>query len=593
MPTNGTLNDKIRQTPLPLGIDIFANIGNCYYTDKTLLVKDIIDSGIQTILFTRPRRFGKTLAMTMLQSFFEIPTDKGQLSEEDTSKYFRHLKIWQQGKKYTSEQGKYPVIMLSFKGVKASSFEENIYDMKKIIGTEYQRHEYLRESGSLNKVDKELFSSIADGKAEESDYRMSLLNLSQFLYKHHGQKAIVLIDEYDKPIQTAWESHDDDFYDKMIVFMRALMVNVLKTNPYLHKGILTGITRVSKESIFSGLNNIIVDTILDNRYSEYFGFTQQETDEMLSFYGIDDKKAEVAEWYNGYVFGNTEIYNPWSLLKYVESEGLALPYWVNTSDNKLVGDVLENIGNEDAEILKDFISGGTITQSIDTNIIYPELEYNGEAAYSLLLQSGYLKSVGKTISEGNILCTLKIPNREVQHIYLKEIVNRFLRTDMPRAVNAANSFSTAMLTRNAAEMQKTLQKLLLSTCSYFDLTEEKDYQNFMLGLLAASIYGYDIKGNREAGHGRTDIMMRPKTNTKNAKRLPGIIIEIKHHEATDKEQADPKLLEKTLEKSAAEALEQIEKMAYIEELKSAGCSQIFKFGTSFSGKNAKVVSKSS
>ncbi len=593
MPVNGTLNDKIRQTPLPLGIDIFANIGNCYYTDKTLLVKDIIDSGIQTILFTRPRRFGKTLAMTMLQSFFEIPTDKGQLSEEDTSKYFRHLKIWQQGEKYTSEQGKYPVIMLSFKGVKASSFEENIYDMKKIIGTEYQRHEYLRESGSLNKVDKELFSSIADGKAEESDYRMSLLNLSQFLYKHHGQKAIVLIDEYDKPIQTAWESHDDDFYDKMIVFMRALMVNVLKTNPYLHKGILTGITRVSKESIFSGLNNIIVDTILDNRYSEYFGFTQQETDEMLSFYGIDDKKAEVAEWYNGYVFGNTEIYNPWSLLKYVESEGLALPYWVNTSDNKLVGDVLENIGNEDAEILKDFISGGTITQSIDTNIIYPELEYNGEAAYSLLLQSGYLKSVGKTISEGNILCTLKIPNREVQHIYLKEIVNRFLRTDMPRAVNAANSFSTAMLTRNAAEMQKTLQKLLLSTCSYFDLTEEKDYQNFMLGLLAASIYGYDIKGNREAGHGRTDIMMKPKANTKNAKRLPGIIIEIKHHEATDKEQADPKLLEKTLEKSAAEALEQIEKMAYIEELKSAGCSQIFKFGTSFSGKNAKVVSKSS
>ena len=376
----------------------------------------------------------------------------------------------------------------------------------------------------------------------------------------------------------------------MIVFMRALMVNVLKTNPYLHKGILTGITRVSKESIFSGLNNIAVDTILDNKYSRYFGFTQQETDEMLSFYGMDDKKAEVAEWYNGYIFGETEIYNPWSLLKYIESEGIALPYWVNTSDNKLVGDVLENIGNDDAETLKDFISGGTITQSIDTNIIYPELEYNGEAAYSLLLQSGYLKSIGKTISEGNILCTLKIPNREVQHIYLKEIVNRFLRTDKPRAVNAANSFSTAMLTHNAAEMQKTLQKLLLSTCSYFDLTEEKDYQNFMLGLLAASIYGYDIKGNREAGHGRADIMMKPKINAENAKKLPGIIIEIKHHEATDKEQADPRLLERTLEKSAAEALEQIEKMSYIEELKSAGCSQIFKFGTSFSGKNAKVVS---
>ncbi|MCR4820924.1 MAG: ATP-binding protein [Elusimicrobiales bacterium] len=589
MPVNGTLNDKIRQTPLPLGIDIFANIGNCYYTDKTLLVKDIIDSGIQTILFTRPRRFGKTLAMTMLQSYFEIPTDKGQLSEEDTSKYFRHLKIWQQGEKYTSEQGKYPVIMLSFKGIKGSSFESSLKDLRHLISSEYGRHEYLLSSSKLNNADKSFFSGIYSKKADDSDYHSALLELSKFLYKHHGQKAIVLIDEYDKPIQTAWESHDDDFYDKMIVFMRALMVNVLKTNPYLHKGILTGITRVSKESIFSGLNNIIVDTILDNRYSEYFGFTQQETDEMLSFYGMDDKKAEVAEWYNGYVFGNTEIYNPWSLLKYVESEGLALPYWVNTSDNKLVGDVLENIGNEDAEILKDFISGGTITQSIDTNIIYPELEYNGEAAYSLLLQSGYLKCVGKTISEGNILCTLKIPNREVQRIYLKEIVNRFLRTDMPRAVNAANSFSTAMLTRNAAEMQKTLQKLLLSTCSYFDLTEEKDYQNFMLGLLAASIYGYDIKGNREAGHGRTDIMMRPKTNTKNARNLPGIIIEIKHCEATEQEKSDPKLMDKILEKAATEALDQIDQMSYASELQSAGCDKIMKYGAAFSGKRAKVL----
>ena len=592
MPTNGTLNDKIRQTPLPLGIDIFANIGNCYYTDKTLLVKDIIDSGIQTILFTRPRRFGKTLAMTMLQSYFEIPTDKGQLSEEDTSKYFRHLKIWQQGKKYTSEQGKYPVIMLSFKGIKGSSFESSLKDLRQLISSEYGRHEYLLSSSKLNNADKSFFSGIYSKKADDSDYHSALLELSKFLYKHHGQKAIVLIDEYDKPIQTAWESHDDDFYDKMIVFMRALMVNVLKTNPYLHKGILTGITRVSKESIFSGLNNIIVDTILDNRYSEYFGFTQQETDEMLSFYGMDDKKAEVAEWYNGYVFGNTEIYNPWSLLKYVESEGLALPYWVNTSDNKLVGDVLENIGNEDATVLESFINGGTASATIDTNIIYPELEYNGEAAYSLLLQSGYLKCIDKEIIRGKILCTLKIPNAELETIYCNEIVNRFLKTDNHRSVNAANSFITAMLMNDAVEMQKTLQRLLLNTCSYFDLTEEKDYQNFMLGLLAASIYGYDIKGNREAGHGRTDIMMRPKTNTKNAKRLPGIIIEIKHHEAAEQEKSDPKLMDKILEKAATEALEQIDQMSYASELQSAGCDKILKYGAAFSGKRAKVLVRS-
>jgi len=592
MPVNGTLNDKIRQTPLPLGIDIFANIGNCYYTDKTLLVKDIIDSGIQTILFTRPRRFGKTLAMTMLQSYFEIPTDKGQLSEEDTSKYFRHLKIWQQGEKYTSEQGKYPVIMLSFKGIKGSSFESSLKDLRHLISSEYGRHEYLLSSSKLTNADKSFFSGIYSKKADDSDYHSALLELSKFLYKHHGQKAIVLIDEYDKPIQTAWESHDDDFYDKMIVFMRALMVNVLKTNPYLHKGILTGITRVSKESIFSGLNNIIVDTILDNRYSEYFGFTQQETDEMLSFYGIDDKKAEVAEWYNGYVFGNTEIYNPWSLLKYVESEGLALPYWVNTSDNKLVGDVLENIGNEDATVLESFINGGTASATIDTNIIYPELEYNGEAAYSLLLQSGYLKCIDKEIIRGKILCTLKIPNAELETIYCNEIVNRFLKTDNHRSVNAANSFITAMLRNDAAEMQKTLQRLLLNTCSYFDLTEEKDYQNFMLGLLAASIYGYDIKGNREAGHGRADIMMKPKINAENARNLPGIIIEIKHCEAADQEKSDPKLMDKILEKAATEALDQIDQMSYTSELQSAGCEKILKYGAAFNGKKAKVLVRS-
>ena len=585
MPIDKNFKDRIIEKPIAIGKDIFASMDKAYYVDKTLLAKDIIDSGTQVLLFTRPRRFGKTLAMTMLQAFFEIPMDG-----KDTSHYFTNLQIWQQGEKYRAEQGKYPVIFLSFRGVKAKTFDATLDNLKSNISIEFNRHSYLAQSGNLNNSDKELFENICCKKASFDDFCMSLYSLSGMLYKHHGQKAIVLIDEYDKPIQTAWESHSDDFYEQMIVFMRALLVNVFKTNPYLHKGIMTGITRVSKESIFSGLNNIAVDTILDNKYSRYFGFTQQETDEMLSFYGMDDKKAEVAEWYNGYIFGETEIYNPWSLLKYIESEGIALPYWVNTSDNKLVGDVLENIGNEDAETLKDFISGGTITQSIDTNIIYPELEYNGEAAYSLLLQSGYLKSIGKTISEGNILCTLKIPNREVQRIYLKEIVNRFLRTDKPRAVNAANSFSTAMLTSNAAEMQKTLQKLLLSTCSYFDLTEEKDYQNFMLGLLAASIYGYDIKGNREAGHGRADIMMKPKINAENARNLPGIIIEIKHHEATDKEQADPRLLERTLEKSALEALDQIEKMSYIEELKSAGCSQIFKFGTSFSGKNAKAVS---
>ena len=323
MPIDQNFYDKKIERPLAIGVDIFANMPGAYYVDKTLLAKDILDNYAGTILFTRPRRFGKTLNMTMLQTFFEIPIDG-----KDTSHYFKDLKIWQEGEKYTKEQGKYPVIFLSFRGVKFPTFGQTITNIKSNIKLEYGRHYYLADSTKLRKEEKAFFAKILNGNASDDDFQMSLLRLSQMLCQHHGQKAIVLIDEYDKPLQTAWESGDNKFYDRMVDFMRALLVNTLKSNPYLFKGILTGVTRISKESIFSGLNNLTVDTIFDRQFSQYFGITEGELKEMLSFYGIPEKFPEMKEWYDGYNFGGLEIYNPWSVIQYINKDCVPMCYWV-------------------------------------------------------------------------------------------------------------------------------------------------------------------------------------------------------------------------------------------------------------------------
>ena len=577
MPIDQNFYDKKIERPLAIGVDIFPDMPGSYYVDKTLFAKDIINSTAKVILFTRPRRFGKTLNMTMLQTFFEIPIDG-----KDTSQYFKDLAIWQQDEKYRAEQGKYPIIFLSFRGVKGLDFKESLKDIQKLISAEFKRHDYLRHSKKLLADDRTIFSKIASAKAEDSDYRMSLLDLSDMLCKHHGQKAIVLIDEYDKPLQTAWESGDSGFYGKMVDFMRALLVNVFKTNPYLHKGLLTGVTRISKESIFSGLNNLKINTILDKEFSEYFGITEHELKEMLSFYGISEKFDEMKEWYDGYDFGGTEIYNPWSVIRYIDNNCVPMAYWANTSDNKLAAESLIYAGKDNINLLEDLLGGGSIDKPVDTNLVFPEIYDNEDAIFGLLLQSGYLKNIAKN-TPASRTCTLKIPNLEIMEVFAREILKRCVQDK--NALSSGKQLMDAIICGDTEKMQSLMQDYMLRSCSYLDFTAEKDYQNFMLGIFAFASAGYNVKSNREAGLGRHDIFLYPKK-----KSLPGIIFELKHFKGKVSEKDKPSKLIGSLKRSAKAALKQIDRMKYAEEMKSFTDAGIIKYGAAFYGKTMHVES---
>ena len=577
MPIDQNFKNRKLERPLAIGQDIFSNMSGAYYVDKTLLAKDLLDNRAGTILFTRPRRFGKTLNMTMLQTFFEIPIDG-----KDTSHYFKDLAIWQQGEKYRAEQGKYPVVMISFKGVKEKSFEENIKDIKALISEEYLRHDYLRHSKKILAADKTFFSRVADGELDESDLRRSLSMLSKLLCQHHGQKAIVLIDEYDKPLQTGWESCDNKFYGKMVDFMRALLVNVFKTNPYLYKGILTGVTRISKESIFSGLNNLAVDTIFDKQFSHYFGITESELKEMLAFYGIPEKFDEMKEWYDGYDFGGTEIYNPWSVIQYINKDCVPMAYWANTSDNKLAAESLIYAGKDNIKLLENLLCGGSVDKTVDTNLVFPEIYDNEDAIFGLLLQSGYLKNTAKIQSSGRT-CTLKIPNLEIMEVFAREILKRCVQDK--NALSSGKQLIDAIMTGDTEKMQLLMQDYMLRSCSYLDFEEEKDYQNFMLGIFAFASAGYTVKSNREAGLGRHDIILYPKK-----KSLPGIIFELKHFKGKVSETDKPSKLIGSLKRSAKAALRQIDRMRYAEEMKGLTDAGIIKYGAAFYGKVMHVES---
>ena len=573
-----SLKEKKLLRPLPIGISEFTEIieTNCYYSDKTLFIKRFLDTAAKVILFARPRRFGKTLNMTMMRTFFEKRQDG-----KDTSHYFKNLKIWQAGEKYTKEQGKRPVIYLTLKDIKCVDFKQTLDEITKAIGSEYRRHDELKASNLLEEYHKSLYSTISLEKATLKDMTTSLLSLSAMLYAHHGIQPMIIIDEYDTPIQTA---NEYGYYDEMVNFMRIFLSSAFKDNPYLYRGMLTGITRVSKESIFSGLNNLLVDTIFSNDFSDCFGLTTEEVSDMLDFYDIPEKKEEVAHWYDGYMFGDTEIYNPWSMIQYVQANCIAQAYWVNTSSNALVGQALEMADQDDSKVLEDLVNGGTVETEINTNVIYPEITSNINVAYSLLAQTGYLKSIHNEIDDGRMICTLKIPNRELRTIYFDEILNRFVKDSTTG--RKAGELRRAMTKGNAEKIERLVQDYLMSALSFHDLTEEKDYHNVFLGLVYIATDNYTIKSNRESGEGRYDIAMFPKRNN-----LPGIIFELKHYRAEEGEKADRQKLEKSLEKAAEEALKQIENNAYLTELKEAGAGSIFRYGAAFCGKKAKVISR--
>lgn len=549
--------------PCPVGITSYKEAAaECYYVDKTLFIKDILDDHSKVYLFTRPRRFGKTLMMDMVKTFFE-------LSEEDNSVYFRDKLIWQQDEIYRQYQGRYPVIYLSFKDTHYEKWEDMYQALRYTVKKEFRRHQKLLDSPVLGEMEKRYFSSVLNAEISEVDCQHALGELSYMLSVHYGQKVIIIIDEYDTPIQ---QGHLHDYYNQVVHFMRNLFSAGLKDNEYLAFGLLTGILRIAKESLFSGLNNLAVNTILDEKYASSFGFVEDEVLAMAEYYGQKNAAVEIRKWYDGYLFGTTEIYNPWSVLNYFANSCKAKAFWSRTSSNDVIGELMKCGTPELYSSLEALLKGEEIQAVIDTDIIYPEIDGDSDRIYSFLLMAGYLK-VTDMISEiyGNPICSLKIPNLEIKSVFQKEILGNWSSLFTG---NVLRNFERAMSTGNEALFQNTLSGFLMNSASCFDTAGENFYHGMILGMLSIFSDSYVIISNRESGEGRFDIQMEPR-NRKNQ----GYILEFK---------AEKNLDDGKLEKKAEEALAQIREKSYGTDLIHRGIEKIMLYGIAFSGKKACV-----
>lgn len=553
------MNHFAKNKSLPIGVSDFklATTGY-YYVDKTLMIRDFLDKKPMVSLFTRPRRFGKTLNMDMLRVFFEK-------TNEDTSVYFKDKQIWQCGDYYTKHQGQYPVIFLTFKDVKSMTWEETFQKIRRLISLEFMRHNELETSSVLTAYEKEQYHLLAGDSGDEVDCQMGLQLLSLLLHKHYGRECIIIIDEYDTPIQ---QGHTCNFYPEIVNFMRNFFSGGLKDNPHLAFGFLTGILRVAKESIFSGMNNLKTYSILDDGYSSYFGFTEKEVKDMLRYYGKDDKYNELSEWYDGYRFGNTEIFNPWSVINYISDNCFPKAFWQSTGSNEIIGEIIQAATPEITKGLYKLLCGEKIAAYIDTGVIYPEVQNNPYSIYSFLLVAGYLKVANiYPQSDGNFMCDVAIPNKEITFVYEKEVLNRTNQNSL------AISISQAIFSKDTQKLQALLEDFMVKSISSIDGANEGFYHGMMLGLCAILGNRYKIRSNRESGLGRFDIQLMPLT-----KGMPGFIFEFKH---TKDEHTDLSAL-------ADSALQQIEAKKYDTELRDNGVNSIISIGIAFRGKSAVV-----
>lgn len=553
------MNHFTKNKSLPIGVSDFklATTGY-YYVDKTLMIRDFLDKKPMVSLFTRPRRFGKTLNMDMLRVFFEK-------TNEDTSVYFKDKQIWQCGDYYTKHQGQYPVIFLTFKDVKSMTWEETFQKIRRLISLEFIRHNELETSSVLTAYEKEQYHLLAGDSGDEVDCQMGLQLLSLLLHKHYGRECIIIIDEYDTPIQ---QGHTCNFYPEIVNFMRNFFSGGLKDNPHLAFGFLTGILRVAKESIFSGMNNLKTYSILDDGYSSYFGFTEKEVKDMLRYYGKDDKYNELSEWYDGYRFGNTEIFNPWSVINYISDNCFPKAFWQSTGSNEIIGEIIQAATPEITKDLYKLLCGEKIAAYIDTGVIYPEVQNNPYSIYSFLLVAGYLKVANiYPQSDGNFMCDVAIPNKEITFVYEKEVLNRTNQNSL------AISISQAIFSKDTQKLQALLEDFMVKSISSIDGANEGFYHGMMLGLCAILGNRYKIRSNRESGLGRFDIQLMPLT-----KGMPGFIFEFKH---TKDEHTDLSAL-------ADSALQQIETKKYDTELRDNGVNSIISIGIAFRGKSAVV-----
>ena len=553
---------------IPIGISDFKSFNdkNYYYVDKTLMIKDILDDKALVTLFTRPRRFGKTLNLSMLKYFFEK-------TQEDNSYLFKDLNIWKTGDKYKEYQGKYPVINLDFKSVEGLSWKEAYEKAKVMITSEYIRHGYLLDSDVLNDDEKNLYNKLKSLKfdANETDYMYSIKNLCVYLEKYHKQKPIILIDEYDVPLQRAYLN---DYYKEAINFFRGMLQDALKTNNSLEFAVITGCLRISKESIFTGLNNLDINSILDKQYSEHFGFTQEEVDEILKYYNLEAKRGIIKDWYNGYQFGMKDIYNPWSVLKCIKNMTIDLnkkpeAYWVNTSGNDIVKKLIKNadaVAKNEIEIL---INGGAINKALNANITYNELEENIDNIWSMLFFTGYLTYTEEKREEEDVISyySLKIPNKELMCIYKVMIKAWF--DDNIKQINFDNLYQN-MLDGKDEEISDEISSLLLENISFYD-ANESFYHGMLIGIFS-KISKYRVFSNLESGKGRSDIILEP-TRVKQ----PAIVIEIKVTSGIEK-----------LGQKCQEALKQIDIKNYDTYLKKRGFDNVIKYGMAFCSKRCLV-----
>ena len=553
---------------LPIGISDFKKIidGNYYYFDKTELIKSIIGEPGEVKLFTRPRRFGKTLNMSMIKYFFDIENKDGN------KKLFENLKISEN--EYFEKQGTAPVISISFRNYDESSWENGFEMIKNTISDLYDEFEFVKENLSARK--KEKYDSILFNRATEATWKLSLLDLTKYLYEYYGKKVVVLIDEYDQPII---DSYVKGYYQEAISFFKTFYGVVLKDNNYLEMGIMTGILRVAKENIFSGLNNLRVHTILDNRFTEYFGITESEVEQALKDFDLEFELKDVQRWYNGYLFGDIKVYNPWSIINFLNDEKLKL-YWVNTSGNELIKLYLKKLKNEIFDDFSKLLNREEIYKRINENMTFSNLESNySKNIWNLFFHSGYL-TLAKKI-EDNGMCYLKIPNEEILKMFSEMFIEIYFE-DYEKFLYMSN----ALRKGNISEFEKHLKEVLLENVGIFDVSgiyREQFYHGLMLGIILTLKNEYEITSNNFSGKGRYDLLLKPKNLEK---RKEGIILELKVVNAMENLSED-KIFEK-LENECDIALQQIEKKEYASVLKNAGVENILKIGIAFFGKEVAV-----
>ncbi len=555
---------------IPIGIESYKEIikNDYYYIDKTLLIMDLLTQKSKVTLFTRPRRFGKTLAQSMLRTFFEEEIDADGRAV-DNSGYFSGKKIMGAGAQYTGHMGKYPVIFLSMKSAKQPDFEMAYDSLLDEIIREYDRHRYLLGSDRLTGDIKERYSAILAGKAGKAAYAKSLAFLSDCLEKYHCQKTIILIDEYDVPLENAYFK---GFYNQMIDFMRSLLESALKTNDSLQFAVITGCLRISRESIFTGLNNLEVVSVLDENYAEHFGFTQGEVDSLLDFYNVSCIKDDVKSWYDGYLFGDTEVYNPWSIINYVKdtiyhNTEFPKPYWSNTSSNSIIHELVVKADSSTVQEIEHLLMGEAIEKPVHEDIAYGDIHQSEDNLWNFLFFTGYLKAAGRSFHSDIIYLKMKIPNREIRYIY-----NNTIQEWFHKKTEAADfsSLYRAILSGDTETAENFLKKQLRESISFMD-SAEKFYHGFLLGLLGG-LQDYRKKSNLESGSGRYDITLIPYDEQQ-----PAVILELKRAK---------KFTE--MENLCREALHQIDEKNYADALIEEGYPIILKYGVCFCKKSCMV-----